>query len=81
MLDIFKSGVVKRTVRNGAICLDSHGGSGVSHCQILGRTPITCGAWFSSPGGQAQDWSSQPSGALGGNALVVVVIKEAPLVV
>ncbi len=30
MLDIFKSGLVKRTVRNGAIRLDSHGGSGVN---------------------------------------------------
>jgi hypothetical protein len=30
MLDIFKSGLIKRTVHNGAICLYSHGGLGVN---------------------------------------------------
>jgi hypothetical protein len=35
MLDIFKSGLVKRTVRNKAICLDSHVGSGVRSADHL----------------------------------------------
>jgi hypothetical protein len=32
---------------------------GSGHGQLLGRImPITCSAWVSSPGGQAQGWSS-----------------------
>jgi hypothetical protein len=36
MLDIFKSGLVKRIVRNGAICLDSCGRSGVKSWSNIG---------------------------------------------
>ncbi len=44
MIDIFKSGLVKRTVCNGAIRWDSRGEPGVKSWSTIGWMQITCGA-------------------------------------
>ncbi len=76
MLDIFKSGLVKRTVRNWAIHLDSCGESGVKSGvkYWVGRQSLEAHGFLLLVD-KRRVGQVQSSGALGQNALVIVVTK------
>jgi hypothetical protein len=76
MLDIFKSGLVKRTMRNGSIRRDSRGGvrGQVMVNFWVGRQSLVARG-FLLLANKRRVGQVQPSGALGKNALIVGVTK------